>query len=96
MKLLCVLGSPRENGNSSTLARRLCETAEGMGAEVATYSLNKLKYRGCQGCMACKSKLDHCALEDDLTEVLDAVYGADALVLASPVYYGDVSSQMNT
>jgi len=44
--------------------------------------------------MACKTKLDNCALEDDLTEVLDAVRETDVLVLASPVYYGDLSSQL--
>jgi multimeric flavodoxin WrbA len=33
-------------------------------------------------------------LEDDLTEVLEAVHETDVLVLASPVYYGDLSSQM--
>ena len=44
--------------------------------------------------MACKTKLDRCALEDDLTLVLDAVREADAVVLASPVYYWDVSAQV--
>ncbi|MGA2935586.1 MAG: flavodoxin family protein [Syntrophobacteraceae bacterium] len=94
MKIVCLLGSPRENGNSATIANRFCDTAERLGAEVQTFVLNKLEYRGCQGCMACKTKLDRCALEDDLTEVLDAVCETDVLVLASPVYYGDVSSQL--
>lgn len=44
--------------------------------------------------MACKTKLDRCVLEDDLTVVLDAVRATDILVLASPVYYWDVSSQL--
>ena len=46
--------------------------------------------------MACKTKLDRCILEDDLTRVLDAVREADVLLLASPVYYGDLSSQMKS
>ncbi len=96
MKIVCLLGSPREKGNSATLARQFCSTAEKHGAEVTTFALNKLQYRGCQGCMLCKTKLDHCALEDDLTEVLEAVRGTDVLVLASPVYYWDVSSQLKS
>jgi multimeric flavodoxin WrbA len=44
--------------------------------------------------MACKTKLDRCALNDDLTQVLDAVRETDVLVLASPVYFGDISSQL--
>jgi multimeric flavodoxin WrbA len=94
MKIVCVLGSPRENGNSSTIAKHLCTTAEGSGAEVRTFVLNDLAFRGCQGCMACKTKLETCAMEDDLTEVLEAVRETDVLVLASPVYYWDVSSQV--
>jgi multimeric flavodoxin WrbA len=93
MKIVSVLGSPCENGNSSTIAKRFCDTAEKLGAEVKTFVLNNLEYRGCQGCMACKSKLERCALEDDLTEVLEAIRETDVLVLASPVYYWDVSGQ---
>ncbi len=94
MKIVCLLGSPRENGNSSTIARQFCKIAEELGSRTRTFILNDLQFRGCQGCMACKTKLDRCALSDDLTEVLDDIREADALVLASPVYYWDVSSQM--
>jgi len=94
MNVVCLLGSPREKGNSTTVANRFCTTAERLGAEVQAFQLNKLEYRGCQGCMACKTKLDNCALEDDLSEVLEAVLETDVLVLASPVYYGDLSSQL--
>lgn len=96
MRIVCLLGSPRENGNSSTIAKHLCNEAEKLGAEVRTFALNKLQYRGCQGCMACKTGLDRCALEDDLTAVLDAIREAHALILASPVYYWDVSGQVKT
>ena len=44
--------------------------------------------------MACKTKRDTCILEDDLAPVLNAVKEADLLVLASPVYFGDLSGQM--
>lgn len=94
MKIVALFGSPRAKGNSATVARRFCDAAEALGAEVKTYELNKFEYRGCQGCMTCKTKLDKCVLKDDLTEVLDAVHETDILLLASPIYYGDVSSQL--
>ena len=94
MKIVCLLGSPRPKGNSAAIARKFCETAEGSGADVETFALNKLKYRGCQACMTCKTKLDRCVLKDDLAEVLDAVRNSDVLVMATPVYYGEVSSQL--
>jgi multimeric flavodoxin WrbA len=94
MKIVSLLGSPRSNGNSTAIARRFTETAESLGAETKTFELNRLTYRGCQGCYACKTKLDTCVVEDDLTEVLEAVKEADVLLLASPVYYGDVTAQL--
>jgi multimeric flavodoxin WrbA len=94
MKIVSLLGSPRAGSNSSAIAKRFMDTAEKSGAETKTYVLNALKYRGCQACMACKTKLEKCALKDDLTEVLEAIQECDALLMASPVYYGEVSSQL--
>lgn len=94
MKIVCLLGSPRSNGISTTIANRLTATATGLGAEIRTFELNRLTYRGCQGCYACKTGLDRCVLDDDLAEVLQAAAEADTLVLATPVYYGDVTGQI--
>ncbi len=91
MKVTCLLGSPREKGNSTALARRFCETAERLGASVHTFNLNSLHFRGCQGCMACKTKTDKCVVKDDLEQVLETVRESDVLVLSSPVYMGDVT-----
>jgi multimeric flavodoxin WrbA len=65
-----------------------------LGAEVQTFVLRNLDYKGCVACMGCKSKAEKCVLDDDLGEVLEAVAGADVLVLATPTYYGEVTSQM--
>ncbi|MDD4953207.1 MAG: flavodoxin family protein [Desulfovibrionaceae bacterium] len=94
MNVLSLLGSPRKNGNSATLARRFCETARGLGAEVSEVFLNGLDYRGCQACFSCKGKTEVCARKDGLSPVLQAVAGCDVLVMASPVYYGEISSQL--
>lgn len=96
MKIVSLQGSPRINGNSAAMAKRFCSTAAKHGAEITTYILNELQYRGCQGCFLCKTKLDRCALKDDLTPVLDSIRDADVVVLASPVYFWDISSQLKT
>jgi len=93
-KIVCLLGSPRPKGNSAVMAQSLCEAAEAAGAEVQTFVLNKLTYRGCQGCLACKKDAESCVLDDDLTPVLEAVRGCDVLVLATPVYFGEVTAQL--
>ena len=94
MKIVCNLGSPRLDGNSAAIAKRFCNAAESLGAEVQTFALNKLKFRGCQGCMTCKTKLDKCVLNDELTEVLEAIRETDILAMASPTYFAEVSSQL--
>ncbi|MBM3302076.1 MAG: flavodoxin family protein [Deltaproteobacteria bacterium] len=96
MKIVAVLGSPRSKSNSTALARILMEKARELGAQTEEFALNKLQFKGCQGCETCKTKLDHCVLKDDLTQVLDAVKQADAVVLATPTYFGEVSGQFKT
>jgi multimeric flavodoxin WrbA len=96
MKIVSLLGSPRIRGNSETIAGRFTETAAKLGAETRTYELNRLSYQGCQGCYACKKGLDHCVLKDDLAEVLAAVREADCVVLASAVYFGEITAQLKS
>jgi putative NADPH-quinone reductase len=93
VKVVAALGNPRLNGNSATLAKRFCESAEKLGAEVQTFALRELDYSGCVACMGCKITSETCVVQDDMAQVLDAVVDADMGVLATPIYYGDVSSQ---
>lgn len=94
MKIVTLLGSPRSTGNSTAIANRITQAAAALGAQTRTFELNRLTYRGCQGCYSCKRVLDRCVLKDDMAEVLEAVAGADGVVLASPVYFGDVTAQL--
>lgn len=96
MKIICLSGSPRKQGNSATVAARVMERATELGAETESIYLNELHYRGCQACYACKNGAETCVLKDDLAPVLEKVRTADALVLASAVYYGDVTAQLKT
>ncbi len=96
MKIVCVKGSPRLNGNSATIADYFLKTAQGKGAEIQTFALNRLKYSGCQACMVCKTKQDKCGINDELTEVLDAIRETDILVIATPIYFSEVAGQVKT
>ena len=96
MKIVAVLGSPRAKSNSSALARTILEGASKFGADVQEFVLNKLQFKGCQACETCKTKLDHCVLNDDLTPVLEAVREADVVILATPNYFGEVSGQFKS
>jgi multimeric flavodoxin WrbA len=94
LNIVCIYGSSRVRGNSAAIAKKFCDTAIKKGVKVQSWVLNKLNFRGCQACYGCKKKSDKCVVIDDLTEVLEAVRNSDILVLASPVYYGDVSAQL--
>lgn len=94
MKLICLLGSPRRLGNSATMAARMVSRAKSLDVETETIYLNGLSSLGCQACYACKLGAEECVVKDDLAEILKKVREADALIMATPVYYGDVTGQL--
>jgi len=93
-KIACLLGSPRSGGNSDTIARKIMETAEAKGASADIFALCNMNFKGCCACLACKKGLDKCAMQDDLTTALDSIREADILIIASPVYFGQVTGVM--
>jgi multimeric flavodoxin WrbA len=95
MKLVCISGSPRLNGNTEKLIQEFSDVFKTKNYEIITHHLNKLNYRGCQGCFACKTGGEKkCVLKDDLTPVFQDLEDADVVLLASPVYFGDITSQI--
>jgi len=90
-------GSPRKtNWNTVTLLKHTLEGAASAGAETELVQLYSLKFSGCISCFSCKkiSRTEDgvCAVQDDLTPVLDRVRNADALIVGTPVYYGSESA----
>jgi len=96
MKVLTIMGSPRKSAASTVIAEQFNRTAEANGAEVTTYHLNDMDYKACQGCYACKTGHETCALSDDLTQVFEDLHEADAVVFATPIYFGDVTGQFKS
>ena len=94
MRILCVNGSPRQKSNTAKIMTAFKEAAEELGAKVKTAALGKLDYCGCIACGACKRKSEECVLDDDISPLLKKFAKADVVVLGSPVYYGDLTSQM--
>ena len=94
MQVVNIIGSPRKNGNSATMARTLCERLGGAGATVVTHHLNSLQIKGCQGCEACKKSSEKCVVRDDLAQVLDDIAASEVVVVSTPVYWGEISGQL--
>jgi len=93
-KVLIVIGSPRENGNSTILAGEVARGARDNGAEVETFNLHKLMINPCNACDACrKENSKGCVVNDDMQMLYPKLKTADAIVIASPVYWFSVSAQ---
>jgi multimeric flavodoxin WrbA len=94
-KILILEGSPRENGNSSLLARQVAAGAKEHGAEVESLYLHGMDIRPCSACDACQESLaTDCIIEDELQAIYPLLRSADALVFASPIYWFTVSAQI--
>ena len=93
MKITTVVGSPRINGNSATIARSFCGMLTVKGAQAKTFELNNLSYLGCQACMACKTTSEKCIVKDDLEAVLDDIWTSDVTIIATPVFCTEISAQ---
>ena len=94
MKVVCLYGSPRLEGSSATIANHFLECAGSHGATVQTFALHRLDYCGCTSCSACKKQLDRCIINDGLAAVLDALYEAEVVVMATPIYFDGVNSKI--
>ena len=98
-KIIIIDGGPRKNMNTAKLLQRFAEGAKSTASdiEVKSVRLYDLDYKGCMSCMACKLKgkaLNICRFKDALTPLLEEIAQADALVLGSPIYFGEVTGQM--
>lgn len=95
MKVLGIVGSPRQNGNVDTLVQGVLDAASENGHQIEKFSLNQMQYSGCQACMYCKTH-DRCKLEDDMASLTESLKTADAVVFGAPVYYWQLNSQFRT
>jgi multimeric flavodoxin WrbA len=93
MKAIAIVGSPRKNGNTEILVRHTLKAIAEEGIETEFVSLRDLEIKPCIACETC-SKEERCPLKDDLFPLYKKMKAADAIILASPVYFGSATSQM--
>lgn len=98
-KIIIIDGGPRKNFNTAAMCEKVAEGVRSVEGESKIIRLYDLDYKGCMSCMACKVKgraSNVCKFKDALTPLLEEIAHADGLVLASPIYFGDVTGQMRT
>lgn len=96
MNVVAFCGSARKKGNTYQLLETVLEPLEeaGIGTELVELAGTGLK--GCRACFVCMKKKDRsCAIKDDLVnECIQKMAAADAIILGSPTYFADVSTEM--
>ena len=91
--VLILKGSPRERGNSAVLAGQAAEGVRAAGAQVESIYLHGLDIRACDACDLCVEQ-GECVIEDDMRTLYPKLAAADAILLASPIYWFTFSAQL--
>ena len=98
MKVFAISGSRNPEGHTAAALNALCEGVREAGCEVETVFLPELNLEACRQCEedgwgVCRSE-QRCVIEDDFDSLFDRLCECDALVVASPVYYSDISEKL--
>lgn len=92
-KIAAIYGSPRRKGNTATLLKKAVEGAVAAGAEVEEIVLRDVKISPCLEIYKCR-ETGRCAIKDDFQSVCDQMLAAQGLMLASPIFFYNVSAQV--
>jgi len=92
MRILGIYGSPRKGGNTDILLDKALQAARSAGADVSSIRCCDLKIAGCAECGGC-DRTGKCVVDDDMQSVYPQLYEADAIILASPIFFYGITSQ---
>jgi multimeric flavodoxin WrbA len=98
MKVLAINGSARKDGNTAAMLRMALAEIEAEGIETELVQLHGKVIQGCIACMKCWEKKDgHCAVKKDmLNEIIDKMVAADGIILGSPTYFANVTTNIKS
>lgn len=96
MHVIAFNGSPRQNSNTSRMLREVFTVLESEGITTEEIKVGGYKVRGCIACNQCKiKKLEKCIFDDDpVNQWIEAMKRADGIILASPTYYANMTTEM--
>jgi multimeric flavodoxin WrbA len=96
MKVIAFNGSARKEGNTSILINYVLDELQKRGIETETFNLRGKKIHGCIACQKCfENKDQRCSVTNDvLNECIEKMLEADGIILGSPTYFTDVSTEM--
>ncbi|HPJ46632.1 MAG TPA: flavodoxin family protein [Tenuifilaceae bacterium] len=87
-----LIGSPRKNGNTSTMSKML---ARNLGnGKLSTFFLYDYQISPCTDCRKCKKGDLVCTVSDDLDEIYKRIESADVIVFGTPIYWYGPTAKM--
>lgn len=96
-KVILLNGSPRKNWNTHKMLLEAECGAKEAGADTELIHLFDLNFTDCKSCFACKLRGNKtngiCAIRDGLRPVLEQIHEANAVVIGTPIYYGDLTGE---
>jgi multimeric flavodoxin WrbA len=92
MRVVAFHGSPRVEGNTEILLNETLRAMTESSHEMRVFKLNFMNIKPCQDCGGCE-KTGVCIINDDMSDIYQAIREADRVVLASPIFFFGLSAQ---
>ena len=98
MKVVAFNGSARKDGNTAILLRTVMAELEDEGIKTELVQFGPVGIPGCIACFKCFEKKDkRCAQTGDIVnECIEKMLEADGMLLGSPTYFANVSTNMKS
>jgi multimeric flavodoxin WrbA len=93
MKVLGIMGSPRIRGNTDLLLDETLKGAQNHGAEVDKIIVDKLNISPCREYYGCLRD-GNCVIRDDMDDIYPKLLHADAVIVASPIFFYGLTGQL--
>ena len=94
MLVLGFQGSPRKKGNTSFLLTSFMQAVEKLGAQTRIIEVTRKNIMPCKEYVVCEKK-GYCPIDDDVkTEIYPLIRQAEVVVLASPIFFFNMTSQL--
>jgi len=93
MRVLGIMGSPRIKGNTDLLLDEALKGAQSLGAETEKIIVDKLKIAPCREYYGCLRD-GNCVIRDDMDNIYPKLLAADAIIIASPIFFYGLTGQL--
>ena len=96
MKVVAFNGSARKDGNTAVLLNSVLDVLKTQNIETELVQLAGQNIHGCRACYKCvENKDQRCSVKNDIAnECIEKMLAADGILLGSPTYFADITTEM--